>query len=136
MKRVDIRVRLSIVVAIVTLTAAAASHRPPATHVVRMTGTSFVPAETRVRAGDTVRFVNGMGGPHNVEFVGDSIPAAARKLIDAAMPGDKIGPLSGPLVLDEDETYTVVVPDLTPGRYAYFCRPHLANMRGGLTVTR
>jgi plastocyanin len=136
MKQMSLRIGLTIGIAVVALSMTAARYRAPATHLVRMTASSFVPAETRVRAGDTVRFVNGMGGPHNVEFAGDSIGAAARTLLDAAMPGDKIGPLSGPLVLDEDETYAVVIPDLRPGRYAYFCRPHLANMRGGLTVTR
>jgi plastocyanin len=108
------------------------------THLVRMNANSFAPAVTRARAGDTVRFVNGQGGPHNVEFIADSIGAAARGLLERAMPGgrDKLGPLSGPLLLDEDEAYSVIVPSMAEGRYAFLCLPHQAFMRGTLVVVR
>ncbi len=108
-------------------------HVAPATHTVRLTGNEFVPRQTIARAGDTLRFVNGNGGPHNVQFVTDSIAAAARRLLDRAM-GDKIAPLSGPLLLDPDETYIFVVPAIAPGRYPFFCLPHQAAMRGALIV--
>ena len=110
--------------------------RVPDAHVVRLEGNAFVPAETRAAAGDTVRFVNGNGGPHNVMFVADSIPRDARKAIDAAMPKPKIGVMSSHLLLDPDESYTIVVPAVNAGRYLFVCLPHQANMRGALVVTR
>ena len=105
------------------------------THTVRLDGNSFIPAETRAAPGDTVRFVNGNGGPHNVMFVADSIAKDARKAIDAAMPKPKIGEMSSHLLLDPAETYTIVVPQLGAGRYAFVCLPHQANMRGALVVS-
>lgn len=106
----------------------------PATHTVRLEANSFVPAETRAAPGDTIRFVNGNGGPHNVMFVADSIAKTARAVIDAAMPSPKIGDMSSHLLLDPGETYTMVVPRLGAGRYAFVCLPHQANMRGALVV--
>ena len=50
------------------------------------------------------------------------------------MGGEKIGPLSSPLLLDPGEPYTFVVPALKPGKYPLYCLPHLANMRGSLIV--
>jgi len=105
------------------------------THVVELQRNRFAPADLRTRKGDTVRFVNGLGGPHNVQFEADSIAAAARALIDAAMP-DKIRPLMSPMLILFEESYTLVVPDLAPGRYPYFCSPHYGNMRGALIVLR
>ena len=106
------------------------------THVVRLRNNRFVPAEIRARGGDTLRFVNGEGGIHNVEFEKDSIAPAARTLIAAAMAGKKIGPMSSPLLILTDESYTIVVPDLPAGRYPLLCTPHYGNMRGALVVER
>jgi plastocyanin len=105
----------------------------PQTHVVRLEANRFVPAESRVAPGDTVRFVNGQGGPHNVQFMAESIPATAQSLINDAM-RERILPLTSPMFIIPDEVYTLVVPVLTPGRYAFLCSPHWANMRGSLTV--
>ena len=44
--------------------APAAEPRPPVTHTVRMSGTSFVPAELTVAVGDHVRWVNEDNFPH------------------------------------------------------------------------
>jgi len=106
------------------------------TVVVRLEGNQFRPEQIRVRAGDTVRFVNGNGGPHNVMFVADSIAPAARSALETALKGDKLGPLSSPLLLDPEETYAFVVPRLPAGRYPLVCLPHQANMRGELIVVR
>lgn len=125
-------IRLTTLLALLGLASFA---QPPATHTVRLDGNSFIPAETRAAPGDTVRFVNGNGGPHNVMFIADSIPKDARKAIDAAMSKPKIGEMSSHLLLDPAETYTIVVPKLNAGRYAFLCLPHQANMRGALVVT-
>jgi plastocyanin len=104
-------------------------------HEIQLTTNRFIPAILEVHPGDSLRFVNGMGGPHNVEFAADSIPEPARKALAAAMPGDKIGPLSSPLLLGAGEAYGFRVPTLPPGRYPFYCLPHVAgNMRGVLIV--
>jgi plastocyanin len=100
-----------------------------------MTSNRYEPAVISVRPGDTVRFSNARGGPHNVEFFADSISQDAQRLLAAAMPGDKIGPLSSPLLILDDSAYEVTVPALAPGRYAFVCRPHFAaGMRGAMVV--
>jgi plastocyanin len=104
-------------------------------HEIRLTG-RFDPAIIEAHAGDSLRFVNGMGGPHNIQFVVDSIPAPMRALLERAMPGDKIGPLSSPLLIDNGEAYGFRIPDLEPGPYPFFCLPHMANMRGVLVIVR
>jgi plastocyanin len=110
--------------------------RAPRTVVVRLDGNQFRPERIDVRAGDSVRFVNGNGGPHNIMFVGDSIAPAARKALEVAMKGEKIGPLSSPLLLDPGEPYAFVVPDIPDGRYLLVCLPHQAQMRASLIVSR
>lgn len=62
-------------------------------------------------------------------------PALPGLLLEAAMPGEKIGPLSSPLLLDENDRYEIAVPALSPGRYPFVCLPHFAGgMRGTLVV--
>ena len=109
---------------------------PPRTVVVRLEGNEFRPAHVEVRAGDSVRFVNGNGGPHNVMFVADSMAPAPRTALEGAMKGEKIGPLSSPLLLDDGEAYAFVVPDIPAGRYPLVCLPHQAQMRASLMVSR
>jgi plastocyanin len=107
---------------------------PPVSHTVKLERNRFVPAVTIASPGDTIRFVNGEGGPHNVAFDADSIPRAMRPLIDAAMPTPKIAAMSSGMLILPDETYTIVVPTLGAGRYAFLCTPHWANMRGAIVV--
>jgi plastocyanin len=95
----------------------------------------FSPSIITARAGDTLAFVNGRGGPHNVQFADDSLSDQAHQLIDAAMPDrpkvkwSRDVPLASPLLVLDGETYKVVVPALPPGRYRFFCTPH---MMGGM----
>jgi len=123
--------RLGLLLALSSLSAAGNSRATM--HVVKLEANRFVPAESRVAPGDTVRFVNGQGGPHNVQFMAESIPATAQSLINDAM-RERILPLTSPMFIIPDEVYTLVVPALPPGRYAFLCSPHWANMRGSLTV--
>jgi plastocyanin len=102
--------------------------------VVRLEGNAFRPDQIHARAGDTVKFVNGNGGPHNVKLAEDSIAAPARTLLEKAFGGEKIGPLSSPLLLDPGEAYSVVIPAIPVGRYPLYCLPHMANMRASLLV--
>lgn len=110
---------------------------------VRLNNNRFLPALVTARAGDTLAFINGRGGPHNVQFADDSLSDAAHRLLDAAMPErPKVAwsrdvPLAGPLLVLEGDTYKVAVPDLPPGRYRFFCAPHVGGgMRGELVVVR
>ena len=106
----------------------------PAVHEIRMTS-RFVPGLTVARAGDTLRFINQSGGPHNIQFFADSIPEAARVLLERAMPGAKIAPLSSPLLITENDVYEIAVPALPPGRYPFVCLPHFGSrMLGTLEV--
>ena len=59
----------------------------------------FVPAELSVGPGDQVVFHNVSGGPHNVAFWADSIPAGAKEVIDPQLK-DQIATLSSALVVD------------------------------------
>jgi plastocyanin len=108
----------------------------PQTHVIRLDRNRFMPSQIRAHVGDTLRFVNGEGGPHNIEFERDSIAPAARTLIDRALGPKRINPLVGPMLILFNETYTFIVPDLPAGRYPFLCGPHYGNMRGVLIVDR
>ena len=91
--------RLSLLALLFALTAGIAMRRAaPRTHVVRLESNRFVPADSRVAVGDTVRFVNGQGGPHNVQFMAESIPATAQSLINDAM-RERILPLTSPMFI-------------------------------------
>ena len=124
--------RAALGVALVLATISARPHAP-ATHVVRLDRNRFDPREIRALPGDTIRFENGMGGPHNVQFMAESISVADRKRIDDAMTG-RIAPLTSPMFIIEGETFVFVVPALPAGRYPFLCSPHWANMRGALVV--
>ena len=106
----------------------------PAVHEIRMTS-RFVPGRTVARAGDTLRFINQSGGPHNIQFFADSMPEEARLLLERAMPGATIAPLSSPLLITENDRYDIAVPALAPGRYPFVCLPHFGSgMLGTLEV--
>lgn len=103
------------------------------THVVKLDRSRFDPAQVEARPGDTVRFLNGLGGPHNVQFMAESISIAAQGRLNAAMK-DRILPLTSPMLLTEGESWEVVVPALPPGRYPFLCSPHWSTMRGALVI--
>ncbi len=123
-------------------TAAAAPAPAPATgatHDVNMVleGSAYlyVPAELTIKTGDVVVFHNVSGGPHNVQFYPDSIPAGAAAILNAGMP-DRMGELAGPLVVEPNATYTISFAGAPAGEYRFMCLPHLAmNMVGKITVT-
>jgi plastocyanin len=108
---------------------------------VRLDNNRFSPNIITARVGDTLAFVNSRGGPHNVQFADDSISDEVHRMIDAAMPDrpkakwSRDVPLASPLLVLDGETYRVVVPALPPGRYHFFCTPHLmSGMRGVLVI--
>lgn len=103
-------------------------------HRVDMGGNRFLPRKLDIAVGDAVEFVNGSGGPHNVAFWPDSLPAGARDPLSRALP-DTIGPLIGPLLFEPDMSWTVTFEGVPPGRYPYYCLPHVVGgMVGELVV--
>lgn len=117
----------------------AGTHHEPARatrHRVDMGGNRFVPPRLGITVGDTVDFVNGAGGPHNVAFWADSLPAGSRDRISRLMP-DSIAPLIGSLLFEEEQTWTMAFTGVPPGRYPYYCLPHVAGgMVGVIEVGR
>jgi plastocyanin len=112
-----------------TTPSAAAAPATGATHDVQMlgdaTGYRFSPATVTIKRGDAVRFTNVSGGPHNVTFWPDSLPAGAQGQLSANMP-TQMAALSGPLMVTPNQTYTVSFANVPAGAYKYFCTPHLA----------
>lgn len=108
------------------------------THNVNMVleGSEYIysPATLTVKPGDVVVFHNVSGGPHNVEFYPDSIPAGAADALNAGM-DNRMGPLQGPLLIEPNATYEVSFAGAPTGEYKYFCLPHVAmGMKGSITV--
>ena len=124
-----------------TTAAAAPAPAAPAaaTHDVNMVmegnAYKFVPSELSIKVGDKIVYHNVSGGPHNVQFFADSIPAGAKTALDAGMPGDKMGELSGPLLTEPNQTYEVTFAGVPAGDYKFTCTPHMAQgMHGKVTV--
>lgn len=94
----------------------------------------YDPVQLTIKVGDTVRWINLSGGPHNVAFYQDKIPAGAADLLNGAMP-NRLGPLNGPLLTDSLAAYQISFVGAPAGTYEYFCLPHEAlGMKARLTV--
>ena len=74
----------------------------------------FVPATIKICKGDTVKWTNNKGGPHNVVFDEDAIPAGVDQ--------EKISMVDGAQLGEEGETFSMTFD--TSGEYAYYCEPH------------
>ena len=97
----------------------------------------FEPDTLTIKVGDTVRWLNESGPPHNVQFLGDEAPAGAGDFLVQAYAGDaqKIGPMSGRLLNQIGDTYQITFAGAPTGTYGYTCTPHQAlGMSGTLTV--
>lgn len=117
---------------------AAATAAGGATHDVNMmlegSTYKFDPSELTIKAGDVVNFHNKSGGPHNVSFWADSIPAGGGDVLKGAM-ADQMAPLEGPLLTEADAVYKVSFAGAPTGDYKFYCLPHLAlGMHGKITV--
>jgi plastocyanin len=94
----------------------------------------FDPSDLTIKSGDVVNFHNKSGGPHNVSFWADSIPAGAADVLKKNMP-DQMAPLEGPLLTEPEAVYKVSFAGAPTGDYKFYCLPHLAlGMKGKLTV--
>jgi plastocyanin len=108
------------------------------THTVRMLGDAqgyrFDPVNITIKRGDAVKWVMVSGGPHNVAFEADKLPAGAAAQLTANMPNQQ-APLSSEMLMNPNQEYTVSFAGVPAGNYPYICTPHLAmNMKGTVTV--
>merc|ERR1711935_1029700 len=87
-------------------------------------GLQFVPAKISICKGDTVKWINNKGGPHNVVFDEDNIPSGVDQ--EKISMDDQLG--------EEGDTFKMSFD--TAGEYGYYCEPHRgAGMNAALTVT-
>ncbi len=96
---------------------------------VKMTGNgstraAFEPNTITIPAGATVRFTNVAGGPHNITFWSDSLPAGGAAALNAGMK-NTVDNLSGPFLTQPNETYDVSFANAPKGTYKGYCTPHL-----------
>lgn len=94
----------------------------------------YDPVQLTIKVGDTVKWINLSGGPHNVAFYQDKIPPGAADPLNTAMP-NRLGPLNGPLLTDSLAVYQVSFVGAPAGTYNYYCLPHEAlGMKATLTI--
>ena len=117
--------------------AAAAAPITGTIHVVNMvgdaTGYRYEPANITVKPGDGIKFVMVSMGPHNVAFDPAVIPADVKDQLFANMPNSQDG--QSPILSDPNTDWTLSLGNIKPGKYPFYCTPHLAmNMKGEITV--
>jgi plastocyanin len=96
----------------------------------------FSPALVTARPGDALMFRVGSGAPHSIVFEGSGLSEQAHEALNGAM-SRRAGDLSSPLLTTEGAEYRLVVPQLPPGTYHFYCLPHRAyDMRGQLRITK
>jgi plastocyanin len=96
----------------------------------------FAPARVTARPGDILKFRTVSGAPHSIVFEGRGLTEQAHEALNGAM-GRRAGDLSSPLLTQNGTEYRVVVPNVQPGSYEFYCLPHRAyDMRGTLLVTK
>lgn len=94
----------------------------------------FQPNGLRIQPGDIVEFVNVSGGPHNVQFYPNRIPAGAREVLNRAM-AQRMGDLASSMFTTPNQKYTVSFAGAPEGTYDFFCLPHQAlGMKGTIIV--
>lgn len=96
---------------------------------VKMTGNgstraAYEPSSITIAPGTTVRFINVSGGPHNIAFWQDSIPAGGAAALNANMK-NTVDNLSGPFLTEPNASYDVSFANAPTGTYKGYCTPHL-----------
>jgi len=104
---------------------------------VRMIGDAkgyrFVPQHVTAKRGDGVKFVVVSGGPHEIAFDLDAIPAESRGQLQMNMPNSTNG--RSPLLISENETWTVSLGALKAGKYPFVSTPRLPQgMKGEIEI--
>src|SRR5579862_1476203 len=97
-------------------------------------GYSFQPSTVQIKVGQSIKFVTVSGGPHNVTFDPQDIPDGAAPTLDQDMPRQQ-AKLTGPLVTNPDDSYTITFKGAKPGAYKFYCLPHQSlGMQGTIIV--
>src|SRR5579863_7289313 len=100
------------------------THAADDTVTVKMIGSSsgysFQPSMVRIKVGQSVKFVTVSGGPHNVTFDSQDIPDGAAPTLDQDMPRQQ-AKLTGPLVTNPDDSYTITFKGAKSGAYKFYC---------------
>jgi plastocyanin len=97
------------------------------------TGYRYEPATINAKPGDGIKFIMVSMGPHNVAFDPAAIPAGQKDQLFANMPNSMDG--SSPMFMTEKEEWVLSLANLAPGKYPFFCTPHLAmNMKGEINI--
>jgi plastocyanin len=87
------------------------------------TKAAYEPSSLTIAPGTTVRFINVSGGPHNITFWQDSVPAGAPAALNANMK-NTVDNLSGPFLTQPNETYDVSFANAPKGWYKGYY-PHV-----------
>lgn len=112
-----------------------ASTAPATVHRVTMRGQRFTPARIVAAAGDSLRFELESGGPHNVAFDPDSIPAGALAALARNLGSEPRFLVTPEMLIDRGEAFTLSLSGLPPGRYYFYCAPHVGGgMKGELVI--
>ncbi len=94
----------------------------------------YVPDKLTIKVGDTVRWINVSGGPHNVQFKAGTVPEGAQAVLNAAM-ANRIGDMNGQLLMAPNAAYEIDFTGAPVGEYPYVCTPHeLLGMVAALTI--
>lgn len=106
-------------------------------HEIRMIGDTrgvrLEPARFTIARGDSVVFRVVSGQPHTVTFDTAAIAMNVAREVDARL-NDRIGKLSGPLLLFTGDRYHISFTGLPAGRYPFLCLPHLGRQMTGEIV--
>ncbi|HEX7123857.1 MAG TPA: plastocyanin/azurin family copper-binding protein [Gemmatimonadaceae bacterium] len=108
-------------------------------HEVKMVGDGrgyrYQPDTISAKPGDGIKFVMVSGGPHNVVFDPATIAADQRAQLFANMK-HPLEPGTSFMMMNPNEVIELSLANIKPGRYPFFCSPHLAmSMRGLIIVT-
>lgn len=96
-------------------------------------GYRFEPQHITARAGDGVKFVVISGGPHEIAFDLNAVPPASRTQLQVNMPNSADG--RSPLLSGVQETWTLSLGALAPGRYPFVSTPRLPQgMKGEIEI--
>jgi len=99
------------------------------------TGYRFEPANITAKPGDGIKFVAVSTPPHNVSFDPATVPPAAKDQLWANVAATNGTDGASPMLLTVNDTWTLSLGNLPPGKYPIHCTPHLAmNMKGEITV--